>query len=368
MATHHHLIRLAVLVIAAGIGIVSGCYRRPSPPAPVTSGGLTLEILVGDDMPRHFGGVFVGDTVAVVAECIGRKPGEPVDFHMGKRYLGHRPGVRADELFRAFDADVVAATTKYGGKRFVVRGVVSGKEQRSITLSGSAVPLASAPGRTGRRLPEISDLTGVKPDVTLTAEQLIEELKGGYDAAAPKYKGKVLEATGTVESFYADASMSAIFGAGGATFQTLEYEPWSIVAPGQQVTVRGRWPEGGQRLFDCVIVGKGPDTALAITAEMLAKEFSADKAAAEKRYAGKPLLVTGEVVSAVSDPEDWRTIRLAGHGATSVRFEIKPGFRERPEDEPMPRSKALVLARYDEGGYENGEVRLWDPHLIFGPR
>jgi hypothetical protein len=182
--------------------LVVGCGPRPAPaiPAEATSAPTEpgVEALVGASADKEFADVSPGDTVAILGECLSSQDGKNVSLHMCHRYLGYRPGVPADALFRAFDSDRGAATKTYGRNTFVVRGVLTAKQPNKIYLSGVKAPAAAAPGLTGKRPPDERDPTTVKPDVTMTAAELLAELTRDEEKTKAKYAGKVLELTGEV--------------------------------------------------------------------------------------------------------------------------------------------------------------------------
>lgn len=141
--------------------------------------------------------------------------------------------------------------------------------------------------------------------VQVEPEAFAAEVKKDEKAAAQKYKGKTIEMSGRVAG--------VARGFGGDVFISLPSETAGIlgvscflkdknvfgkVVKGQEVTVRGRYPEFqiGTQIAGCVVVQKGPNPALTYTAEQMAREWATDKAAAVKKWRDKPIIVSGEVV------------------------------------------------------------------------
>jgi hypothetical protein len=169
--------------------------------------------------------------------------------------------------------------------------------------SGSEVSLAKeTPARPKNA---VEDLTKVPPAFSLTAKEFSDEYKKDKAAAKEKYKDKVIELTGVVDSFGKD-------GSGGAHVMlvaadvldrvfcvTAEEEPWSVVVPGQKIKIKGKWPEFSvsPALIACVFVETGPYQPTVLTAEQLAKEYESDPEAATKKYGEKYLVLTGEIAA-----------------------------------------------------------------------
>jgi hypothetical protein len=158
-----------------------------------------------------------------------------------------------------------------------------------LTLSGCGVT-SSVPK------PEGAD------DFALTAEELESAFRQDEKATARRYQGKTIELCGVVQSMYGyEPSFIGLYrGSGllGLPCEMKEKEPWTRVSFGQQVTVRGRWPEECDHpsLSQCVIVETGPNRTVRLAAVQLASEYAADPQGTKKKYAGKPLILSGEVV------------------------------------------------------------------------
>lgn len=160
--------------------------------------------------------------------------------------------------------------------------------------------------------------------ITVDPEAFAAEVKKDEKAAAQKCKGKTIEMSGRVAG--------VARGFGGDVFISLPSETAGIlgvscflkdknvfgkVVKGQEVTVRGRYPEFqiGTQIADCVIVRKGPSPALTYTAAGIAREWATDKAAAIKKWKDKPIIVSGEVVDTKDHDVGTTTVILrAGDG------------------------------------------------------
>jgi hypothetical protein len=143
-----------------------------------------------------------------------------------------------------------------------------------------------------------------KADFTLTSKDFAEEFKKDKTAAHAKYKGKIVEVTGKVESVGRNASDEPILTLEGPpkSFDwtqclTRDRYPWKTAAPGQTVTVKGKGHDffPGAILLDCEIVEVKGDKPPALTADELAKEYAADPKAAAKKYEEKWIALSGEV-------------------------------------------------------------------------
>jgi hypothetical protein len=150
-------------------------------------------------------------------------------------------------------------------------------------------------------------------DYKSTSKEFGDEYKKDKDhnAVNAKYKGKVIELTGQV--------VSVGFNAGGEPYLGLENvqgefvpvmcftrdpRPWVKAAPGQTVKLKGQWPEFHitAALWNCEIEEVTGPAPPALTADEFAQEYAKDPAAANKKYDGKWLLLTGEFDKLESKP------------------------------------------------------------------
>lgn len=165
-----------------------------------------------------------------------------------------------------------------------------------------------------------------KPDFTLSAADLFNERRADAAAAEAKYKGKVIEVSGTVHKVarYGNQKVDVVElkSADGKPSVGCAVSDRNIagkIGPEQTVRIKGRYNTGLIALVDCELVEKGPETLIPLTAEALAKEFTADAAAGEKRLGKSVLLLTGEVAAVKTDPTTGKHIELKGDGKTVIR-------------------------------------------------
>ncbi len=146
--------------------------------------------------------------------------------------------------------------------------------------------------------------------IKLTPEAYAVEVKSDEKAAAKKYKGKTIEFTSKIAGINRNASgdvflslPSKTAGILGVSCFLKDKNVFGKVVKGQEVTVRGRYPDlqFGTQIMDCEIVKKGPSPALTYTAESFATEWTKDKSAAEKKWKDKTIIVSGLIVEAKID-------------------------------------------------------------------
>jgi hypothetical protein len=146
-------------------------------------------------------------------------------------------------------------------------------------------------------------------DLTLTADELGKEQKNDVEATKKKYKGKVIELTGSVRGINRSLNLHPILTlrVKGESVQLsiwmIEGKPWEKVLPGQGVklnVIYGPQPGRGDLVGGPIREVTGTPNP-SITAEELVKAYEADEAAAEKKFGSSnsdALLVTGEIVEA----------------------------------------------------------------------
>jgi hypothetical protein len=185
------------------------------------------------------------------------------------------------------------------------------------------------------------DLAKAKADFSLDADSWHDEWEKRGDAAKTKYKGKIVELTGTVESadddpyltvgyIYLKLKKSGI----GVRCTLDDLAPWLRVAPGCTVKLKGVQSDLGLdgELYPCIIVESSPNTSLETTATQLAKEFASNKEAAKKKYHKKRLIVEGEFVGkepSKADKGQFVYLTLKGDGAVNVRCYVANNSEQR---------------------------------------
>ncbi len=207
-----------------------------------------------------------------------------------------------------------------GSLLVVVASLAAGCGQQETTTAPATTRqmIAVAPGHTT----EASAAPG-KPDVALSADDLVKEMEKDLAAAEKKYRDKVLGVTGVVEGFRwlgprdsrqlgpkekaADPPVRSILmlAAGdhvvGLQCITVDAEPWASVSRGQRVKVLGKWHEPGSSEFpalaNCVIIDKGAFTTPTFTAAALVRAYAADRDGFATKYDNQDLIVSGEIES-----------------------------------------------------------------------
>jgi hypothetical protein len=146
--------------------------------------------------------------------------------------------------------------------------------------------------------------------VKIDPEAFAVEVKKDEKAAAAKYKGKSIEMTAAVQGVNRNISgdvflslPSKTAGILGMTAFLKDKNVFGKIVKGQEVTVRGRYPDiqFGVQIMDCEIVKAGPSPALTYTAEDFAKEWANDKEAAAKKWKDKPIIVSGLIIESTAN-------------------------------------------------------------------
>src|SRR5882724_5417045 len=167
-----------------------------------------------------------------------------------------------------------------------------------------------------------------KADIVVTPAEWRADFKKNAAAAKAKYKGKVVEMSGTVDSARPDPFGNPVgfidlevandpFGSVRCVLA--DKKPWLKVSPGSKVKVRGKSSDvvSGD-LNPCEIVEAGPNPGVVITAAELTKQFGADRQATKKKYDEKWAYIKGEV-SAVTKPQGCAVLlTLKGAGDITV--------------------------------------------------
>ncbi|MDB5308577.1 MAG: hypothetical protein JWO38_2779 [Gemmataceae bacterium] len=169
------------------------------------------------------------------------------------------------------------------------------------------------------------------PDYKLEAAQLQEELRKDRKGTQSKYDGKVLELSGTILSppvGHGGRNVSFILESSAFRPDLGEFALLCIgddpsleatLGQGQTVRLRAIYNGRGGTLDHCEVVEKGPDTLIRLTAEDLAKEFTADRVEAAKIYDKKTLIMTGTISAITLNPSlKTKNIVLKGDDRTAI--------------------------------------------------
>jgi len=199
--------------------------------------------------------------------------------------------------------------------------------------AGSAEPGPARPSQSWAPMPTkpAVDLTKVKPDYVLTAEELHKEWQNDRNAAAAKFGGKLVELQGTVAagmnwiSWDGKPSVCLDGGSGGdvvVCYPSNEKEPCTKVGPLQKVTARGIAASEGPameiRLNECLFTEFGPNPTIVLSAEDLAREYKQDEWATQRKYDSRYLIVEGTVASTKDLGGIFGVVLLEGNGDTHV--------------------------------------------------
>ena len=145
----------------------------------------------------------------------------------------------------------------------------------------------------------------VKPDVVMSAEELMKEWKSGYQEFLSKHGGKVIEIFGPLQLTAYDNGRKndlgyVVLGPDINKFDCSDPHPVSKAVPGQKVFLRGRCnPTLG--ITKWAIVRVEGDPLPTVSAEQVAKDFAADEKGTIKKFQGKYLVLTGTIQSTKKD-------------------------------------------------------------------
>jgi hypothetical protein len=195
-------------------------------------------------------------------------------------------------------------------------------------------------GKTDPGAPPNVDLAKAKADFSMDAESWHAEWAKDGEAARTKYKGKIVELNGDVDKpgddpyckvgyIYLKVKKALI----GVRCALDDPAPWLKVGPGCTIKIKGAVPDFGLSgdLYPCVIVESSPNTCMEITAAQLAKEFAADKKAAEDKYRDKCLIVAAELTGKEPSKIDegrFVFLNLKGDGAVGVKAYVANNSEE----------------------------------------
>ncbi len=202
-----------------------------------------------------------------------------------------------------------------------------------------------------------------KVDIRMGVAQWHAEFGKDPKAAAAKYKGKVIELAGEVELVSEDLTENVgcvYLKVDGAPLQNRctmrDRKPWLRVAPGSMVKICGTVPENGLPgdLAAAEIVEAGPNPAVAITADQLAKAYGNDAKSAAEKFDDRWANLQGEVLEKSKAKDCAYQLKLKGEGEIVVSC----CFSERTAkclDAVKPGSRVKVF----------GQLSLWKPKEIF---
>jgi hypothetical protein len=205
----------------------------------------------------------------------------------------------------------------------------------SVWFALCAAICTSGCGKTGDSAAASAEATATsaatepsgQADFSLDVAQWHAEFANDPTAAVEKYKGKVIEVSGTVE-FVSEDPLEQVgcvyLKVDGPPLQdrcaTTDKKPWLKVSPGSKVKLRGKVPEFGlpRDLVGAEIVEAGADPAVVISAQQLANEYAADGKSATAKLDDKWAHVEGEVIEKTTSNDCAVLLRLKGENDVAV--------------------------------------------------
>jgi len=192
---------------------------------------------------------------------------------------------------------------------------------------------------TRNNLPQ-TDVPPAEPIRRMSATELYKKYNNDLRGATKKFAGTIWEVSGVVSSMG-----NMIDGTSYVSLETVEYDafgvlcitvderPWARLCPGQQVTLRGKWPDNPYvpTLTETTIVSAGPSPAKRITAEQLTAEYAQDPETASEKYEGYHRIV-GKLLDKQRD--EIGTASLLLDGGQNAR--IKCGFLVHNAEQVQP--------------------------------
>jgi hypothetical protein len=206
-------------------------------------------------------------------------------------------------------------------------------------------------------------------DFSLTSEELETEYHKDEKAADKKYEGKTIELSGVIADIYGDddaAYVGLIAGKRilGLPCVMIDKEPWAQLAVGQTVKLRGQWAISQKpALFKCEIVEAGPNPALVLSATQLADEYTKDPKGVKEKYAGRPVILSGEVVENKNDDKEGRYVRLKTPDKVTVKLTFGALLAARGAKITSGQTiKAYGV--FKDFNLSDGNITLTNPYLI----
>src|SRR5262249_47468777 len=120
-------------------------------------------------------------------------------------------------------------------------------DMRVRDVAGDDVVVDKQPAT--RPKPAAEDISKGEPAFEVNADEFYKEYQADKNAAAEKYKGKVIELSGAVDGVGRNISGDSYVTLKvekqliGVTCVTVDEQPWARVVPGQKVKIKGKWPE-----------------------------------------------------------------------------------------------------------------------------
>lgn len=299
----------------------------PGPGLEITASALDKEYAANE---LEADGKYMGKVLVVTGKVLkvtrDDKPGKITVELVGT------PGSTVDCHFdRAKQAELAGVAV---GQEVTVRGTCKGKVRTWVTLEDCAL---------GGNPADKVDPKDAPPPLAVTADELERAYDANVVSADAKYKGKPLELTGRVERVVRNkpgvVTLEIETDAGDTIdcdFTTKDAQAaLKDVAPGDAIvlrgTCRGYSDDNGITLDKCTFVKKADapkeGAAVAVTAEELAKAYASNVVAADAKYKGKLLEVSGKVLRVGKLQANKFAVELGSGGRLSAvcNFQQKDG-------------------------------------------
>jgi hypothetical protein len=177
-----------------------------------------------------------------------------------------------------------------------------------------------------------ADLGSAKPDHTATVAEWHAEFKKDSAGAKAKYKGKVVELTGTVSMLAENADAGVMFvhlkvegDLLGVRCGFSDTAIWEKFCEKSEVTIRGKLPEMSfltGELMPVTLVAVKSNPSKTITATDLATRFKADLPKLKEEFDDKWVYVEGEFVSMGKSANGVTQFKLKGADGINVECNI----------------------------------------------
>jgi hypothetical protein len=169
------------------------------------------------------------------------------------------------------------------------------------------------------------------PDFTISPAEFRAEFAKDGKAADQKFRNKTIQLNGVVTIVSKDpfGEKAGIYlkaeGEWSVFCATADPQPWTKVAPGATMKVKGKLPGAisyqNPTLDDVQIIDAGGSKSQSLTAAQLTKEFLADPKGTKDKYDKKPVSLEGEIVETKPVGSDM-IVRLKGEQGTVVIVSI----------------------------------------------
>jgi tRNA_anti-like len=207
------------------------------------------------------------------------------------------------------------------------------------------------------------------PDFTMEVTQWAEEFQKGKEAAAAKYKDKLIELSGIVSDTGEDpyGNVGYIYLQVPKSVKidircgTKDTKPWLKVSEGSKIKIRGTpdlFGEGG--LYPAEVVEAGPSPAFVVSAVQLAEEFAKNPESASKKYHRKWAHIEGEVNLATrkEGEKPIHLLFLKGDATRVVKCFIMEGSGKQLAD-VQPGAKLKVYGQLTDFGIGEKEIDVY---------